>query len=246
MYDLPHETFNAFRDQATTTRVELMVLDKYVVTDKDGRKYEAYSSEGMTTIFSSGNRYVEPPYIESPDFDLSSAPTGGELDFGEGSIVSVREVLSRSSRVFSEHYRVDPRLFDDLLFVSGKYTKERFEGCMKRVMFLEPFRSVSESPELNELMDRLADRLQGINERLLENRGSRRTLQSLELSDPRAYARLVRSGIDPSTASVVVRPGFFLRMDPNVSVLLGTERRIVEGEEVLVTQTSQVLIGIGF
>lgn len=62
----------------------------------------------------------------------------GDLDFGEGKLLTLREVLDEARRVFSSFYTYDGRLAGTTYFFSGKFDKETFDRCITRLTDLKP------------------------------------------------------------------------------------------------------------
>ncbi len=245
LYDFPEETFEAFQDPASRTRLQLKGLHKYVATGPNGKRVEAYSSSSID-FNTDHSPYAEPRPVTQDSISLEPAPADGELDFSKGEIVTVRELLTRASVTFKRQYRVDERTFENEIFVCGKFTRERFEACSKVVLALEPFRTVELSDELETLRKLLADRMQRLNANMLPERGKRYTLQELEVRDPMAFAALQKSGVGLSTSSVVIEPGFLLWLDPGVRKYLGSTNREYNGVTRSVTEHRQIAIGLGF
>jgi hypothetical protein len=246
VYDAPQETFEAFREAASSTRLQLMGLHKYVASAVGGRKFESYSMDSVKFQMENEVPFILPRPVAITTNPVAAAPSDGALDYGSGRIVSVRELLAQASTTFQSSYRTDARLFDFRLFVCGKFTQRRFKAVAKSLLDAEPFRSVHESEELTTLMNQLADRMQRLDPNSLPMRGSRLTLQELEKRDPFAFSQLSKSGLDLSSAGVTIEPGFFLRLDPGRRQYLGSDNVEFNGVVTRVTQHRQILIGIGF
>lgn len=244
----PRETFDAIKGDLAQTSMRLMPMEKYVIYDDSGRKREVYNNENLVLLSMDIGAYVAPEMTRNQSVALAvaPAPVDGELNFGEGEIVSVRELLSQSSKVFKTRFRIDPRLYDNYIFVSGSYTKERFETCMDRIMNIEPFHAVTESIQLLDLLDKLASRLHALDESLYENRGSRILLQELEKISPVAYQQLLKLGMDPSSAQLQVQSGFYLFINPNSKIHIGTSERMFDGKRLSTKQYQKLGVGIGF
>jgi hypothetical protein len=64
-------------------------------------------------------------------------PTDGEVDFGEGGILSLREICAKAERVLQKTIWYDGRLAPTRYFISGTYTEQRLLEVIAAVT--EPF-----------------------------------------------------------------------------------------------------------
>ncbi|MEX2244414.1 MAG: hypothetical protein WD716_11280 [Fimbriimonadaceae bacterium] len=65
-------------------------------------------------------------------------PSDGELDFGDGTILTMSEILERASKAFAVSYFIDSRLDRSKYFFSGNFTRERFETTMRHLSYVIP------------------------------------------------------------------------------------------------------------
>jgi hypothetical protein len=72
---------------------------------------------------------------------LSPPATDGDLDFGEGSIMTLREANERASKQFDTHYFIDGRLAASKYFFSGKFTESRYEDTVNALSEVIPLTS---------------------------------------------------------------------------------------------------------
>jgi len=69
---------------------------------------------------------------------LSPRALTGGADYGPGTLKTVRDIVDFAERRFNQRFWYDSRLSTRLVFISGKYTAERFEACMSELLRVDP------------------------------------------------------------------------------------------------------------
>ena len=98
-------------------------------TDRFGRWISEASKAGAENASTIPTALVQAP---------PKPPDDGELDFGEGSILKLDDVIKKAALAFGKRYFCDSRLSESKYFFSGKFTVERFEKTMKELCRVIP------------------------------------------------------------------------------------------------------------
>jgi hypothetical protein len=67
-------------------------------------------------------------------------PQPGALDFGEGEVLTLRELAERGQDAFAVRYLVDRRVAKNHYFVNGRMDRQAFEAALERVTAVPPVR----------------------------------------------------------------------------------------------------------
>lgn len=244
--DEPHATFEAIKNRVSNTSLRIRPLSKFVTVDEAGNKRTVYDTKGLVETQKQTSTYIEPERTAEFKMALQFALDDGDLDFGEGRLLSVEELLEIAREEFKVRYHVDSRVLDEILFVSGRYTKSRFESCAKIVLHLQPFQELSVSSQPEQFLSEFARKLSRIKSDFYGDADQRISMQEMESLDPTAYSQLIAHGIDPSSTQLVRQQGLMIYIDPGVKQLIGVEDRIIDGKRVRVTKSRKLSLGFGY
>lgn len=105
-----------------------------------GRGYEEHNNPARSDSRSSVRREVG-------GTPLPTEVADGDLDFGDGRVAQVRDVLAQAEKLWNVRYRLDSRLLNEQVFIKGKFTEERFERAMERLAQTVTYRVIKEHDE---------------------------------------------------------------------------------------------------
>ncbi|MCH8977764.1 MAG: hypothetical protein IH945_00780 [Armatimonadetes bacterium] len=200
------------------------------------------------------------PLEESAEVDwtpLKPAPAG-DLDFGKGDLLTLKEVIGRASKQFGDLYYYDARLANTLFFVSGSYSSELFNRVLARHTALPKAQPLSQNYEVvvEQLNDMLRSRLfssvaaedEGVADggRLLQ--GVQVPLSAIQGRFPVPYSVFRRNGFSDQDP-VRVKYRFRIVADPGTVTVLKEDTFIVDGREhkrrLVMRDTAQLFIDMG-
>lgn len=76
--------------------------------------------------------------ISVPRIESLEKPDTGSLDFGDGMILSARQLLEKAATVFKKRSVIDGRITQSNYFVSGHLTQQAFEKAMQTMLTVAP------------------------------------------------------------------------------------------------------------
>lgn len=228
--------FRLLEDQPNV-RLGMVADSELTVKDRDGRI--------VKTVIQRPNppRKFGKPELKPVEVVPLDAPVGGDLDFGEGRLLTLVELLVKAKETFGADYYYDQRLAETQFFLSGTFGKEQFDRVLAMHTDIPPVQPMSEQYDrvVTQLWDALESRfLDGLAEsqgvESAESQFQGRTISMKEVASdfPEAYARFKAQGLSDSD-QVTVRLRFRIFADPGTSTIIGGGVRAGTGEQFTVT-----------
>lgn len=174
-----------------------------------------------------------PPVTPEPEGDATplfayvplKPHTGGPLDYGSGSVMTLEEFRDRAQDAFGARYYLDSRLRNEYVYARGSMDQETFELVYREVASaVPPLRMPEHLTAAQEEIARLVEEM-GLSEAdaaVLERMGLSLgdvfggkgiTASELASRDPSLRARLEAYGVPPD-AVIQLRGGLELALDP--------------------------------
>lgn len=96
----------------------------------------------------------DPLLIDAPKTETIPLEPGpqGSLDFGEGDVLQLREILTKVQKAFGRRYVVDHRLAESYYFVKGSFDNESFASCLEQLGKVQPPKPASTPEEARNIL----------------------------------------------------------------------------------------------
>lgn len=163
----------------------------------------------------------EPGSIERMPISASAnETTSGKLDFGQGQIVKVAEIISMIWKEFRKDVMIDPRIKQSHVFLSGKFDWEKIEKCIDfSLRARDPEEAIGDSSYLDsiDLAELFSESLDVFSESTgldAESTMTHRTVSGAFVAgfDPGFADLLDKNGLDPNSISVSLRPALLVHV----------------------------------
>jgi hypothetical protein len=134
---VPDVAFGALMlDKGGNARIGMQLLPMIEYADPETGK-----TVRMTLPWAADGPTMTPPVGDSPLFPytpLEPLSTQGPLDFGDGKVLSLKEMVAQAEEAFDTRYYLDFRLADTLVYVRGNMDKATFEKIYALVGDAQP------------------------------------------------------------------------------------------------------------
>ena len=146
--------------------------------------------------------------------------TSGKLDFGPGQIVKVSQIRSMIWKAFGKDVKIDPRIEQSSVFLSGKFDWEKIEKCIDfSLRTRDPEEAIVDTSYLDsiDLAELFSEALDIFSESTGLNADSSmadRTVNGAFVAgfDPGFADLLMKNGIDPNSISVSLIPALLVHV----------------------------------
>lgn len=240
----PRETLEAFLETAGTTLLRLDSLAKFTVTLKDGRTTDSYD-----WMAPAKKGYPEDPArgLPSTQPDVTHAVHGRALDYGTGKVVTVGELLIAANKTFDQSFRIDGRVLDARVFVSGSYDLDTFQSTIDVLLHLRQLRrATDQAGSLDDDIKELAKRLARISDIELVRLPERVAMHDIVEAYPTIFKLLQRRFGLADYDLLKASQGFVLSMFPGYTQTIGTRTFTLDGKQYTTRELRRLQVGIAF
>lgn len=181
--------------------------------------------------------------MKPPSITPLRRPELGPIDFGEGVVLSLVEIIRKAEEIFNVRYSIDGRFVDSMIFVSGSMPRETFDKALEMITTSQPsipreLRPVDFSDEIIDFLKSSGRHLFDTSETELfgiakDDYLSRKNMNVGELmqKDPRLQAFFKDLGLD-SSANVRLRAGLMFEMDAGGTRQVGYGGKFSNGRPI--------------